>query len=161
MWQVHTFQSSWKNTKHPDPMLDVREHQCLYYNKNRLSYNCPHHNTYTHIHRACAQGIIVHYSSSMTTASQGRCEYTSNSATRFCQNASIFSKLFISFSLLTSFPLMLGQMRMSLLRFGRAKQMLSCLTSRGAVHHALTFKARYFPRIVVTLTQVLISKDKI
>lgn len=91
MWKVHTFQSSWKNTKQPDPLLDVRECQCLYYNKNRLSHNCPHHNTYTHIHRACAQSIIVHYSSSMTTVSQGRCEYTSNSATCFCQNASIFS----------------------------------------------------------------------
>lgn len=50
MWQVHTFHSSWKNTKHCDPMFDVAERQCLYWNKNRLSHNRPHQNTYTHIH---------------------------------------------------------------------------------------------------------------
>lgn len=64
MWQVHTFHSSWKNTKHYDPMLDVREGQCLYWNKNRLSHNCPHQKIYTHIHGGSTQRIIVRDSSS-------------------------------------------------------------------------------------------------
>lgn len=97
MWQVHTFHSSWKNTKHYDPMLDVRESQCLYWNTNRLSHNCPHQNTYTHIHRGCTQSIIVLDSSSLTWVSQGQSEYSSNSATCFRQTP-LFSANYSSLS---------------------------------------------------------------
>ena len=34
---------------------------------------------------------------------------------------------------------MLGQTRMSLLRFGKAKRKLSSVASRGAAHHSLRF----------------------
>lgn len=78
MWQVHTFHSSWKNTKHYDPMLDVRESRCLYWNTNRLSHNCPHTPTFT---EAANRVLLFLTPALLTSVSQGQSEYSSISYT--------------------------------------------------------------------------------
>lgn len=148
MWQVHTFHFSRKNTKHYNPTIDVRESHCLYRNKNRLSHNCPHQNTYTHIHTAADRVLLF-----LTSVSQGQSEYSSNCATCICQKPSIFSQLFISFSLLTSFSLMLGQMWMSLLRFGKAKCYVISLDQQGS---CASFY--HIQELVISLTPVMIPR---
>lgn len=89
-------------------------------NKIRLSHYSAHQHTYNHHHRGDTQcSTILDYSYFDTTFSGERwCSTMLHVSVKIPQFS---AELFISFSLLTSFSVMLGQMRMSLLRFGKAK----------------------------------------
>ena len=143
MWQVHTFHCSWKNTKHCDSMLDVREGQCLYWNKNRRSHNSPHQNTYTHIHTGCTQRIIVCGSSSFDFSQSLRGK-EETPLTRLHALLYVESPLFsANYSSLSHYwPLFHScwvKRGWAYLGFGKAEWMLPCLSSREAVHHLLGF----------------------
>lgn len=85
-------------------MLDVRESQCLYWNKNRLSHNCPHQNIHPHSWRLHTEYYCSWLQLFRLQSLRAEVSTQVTPATCFCQNVSILSyPSFFFSSLLTSF----------------------------------------------------------